>query len=137
MVKLHVLALEFGHVYRSDWSSFFDHLNQWFPTFWVLSPGILFYKQFWSHAASQLSEIYHFGNFSGPAWTFFKYRYRSRWLGTSDLKNPPKNGYLPPSRFLQLEFSSILSFPWLIYKIKYLKYFCRIFHAITILPKIF
>ena len=64
-------------------------LGQWFPTFWVLSPGILFYKQFWSHVASKLSEIYHFVNFSGPAWTFFKSRYRDRsqWLGTSGLKH--------------------------------------------------
>ena len=60
-----------------------DLLKQWFPTFWVLSPGILFYKQFWSHVASKLSEICHFVNFSGPAWTFFL----SRWLGTSVLKN--------------------------------------------------
>ena len=58
-------------------------LNQWFPTFWVLSPGILFYKQFWSHVAPKLSEIYHFGNFFGPAWTFFK----PRWLGTSVLNH--------------------------------------------------
>ena len=35
------------------------HLTQWFPTFWVLSPSILFCKQFWSHVASKLSEIYH------------------------------------------------------------------------------
>ena len=62
-------------------------IEQRFPTFWVLSPGILFYEQFWSHVASKLSEIYHFGNFSGPTWTFFKSRYRdrSRWLGTSGL----------------------------------------------------
>ena len=60
---------------------------QWFPTFWFLSPGILFHKQCWSHVASQLSEIYHCGNFSGPTWTFFKSRYRDRsqWLGTSAL----------------------------------------------------
>ena len=56
-------------------------LHQRFPTFWVSSPGILFYKQCWSHVASKLSEIYHFGNFSGPTWTSFK----SRWLGTSVL----------------------------------------------------
>ena len=30
----------------------------------------------------------HFGNFSGPTWTFFKSRYRSRWLGTSVLGDP-------------------------------------------------
>ena len=65
----------------------FVFLTQRFPTFWVLSPSILFYKQFWSHVTSKLSEKYHFGNFSGPAWTFFKFWYwdRSRWLGTSVL----------------------------------------------------
>ena len=64
-------------------------LEEWFPTFWVPSPGILFYEQCWSHVASKLSEVYHFGNFSGPTWTFFKsrYRYRSRWLGTSGLED--------------------------------------------------
>ena len=64
-------------------------LNQWFPTFWVQSPGILFNKQIWSHVATKLSEIYHFGNFSGPTCTFFKSWYgdRSGWLGTSVLND--------------------------------------------------
>ena len=47
-------------------------------------------KQCWSHVATKLSKIYHFGSFSGPTWTLFKswYRDRSRCLGTSDLNNP-------------------------------------------------
>ena len=67
--------------------SYLYPLTQWFPTFWVLSPGILFYKQCWSHVASKLREICYFGNFSGPTWTFFKSRYwdQSRLLGTSAL----------------------------------------------------
>ena len=90
--KLGVDIVRLFKVSRQNFLWYHSHfirlaLHQWFPTFWVLSPGILFYEQFWSHVASKLSEIYHFGNFSGPAWTFFKSRYRdrSRWLGTSAL----------------------------------------------------
>ena len=34
------------------------HLNQWWPTFWVLSPGVVVYLHFWSHVPPKLSQIY-------------------------------------------------------------------------------
>ena len=29
-------------------------LGQWFPTFWVLSPCVMFYEHFWSHVTYKL-----------------------------------------------------------------------------------
>ena len=62
-----VCYLDFEEIYKNHWI-FFSWvkgycIEQWFPTFWVLSPGILFNKQCWSHVASKLSEI--------PPWQLF------------------------------------------------------------------